>query len=178
MRINEFIEYMEKNVNGTMKSEQVLALVQKQLDVKKYISIKKKKNLVDKIIEKCIYFENGTFRIDAIDSYIYFTMLTIDTYTNLEIDSAEECFDMLSEAGLMKIVISALGQEYNDVQTLLNMKRNEILENNSLEMQLGKLFDGILDKVGDLNNTLIDLLNGLNIDKNSVMKIAQMFLQQ
>lgn len=178
MRTQEFIEYMGKNVNRTMKDEQILSLVQKQLEIKKYISIKDKKNLVDKIIEKCIYFENGTFRIDTIDCYIYFTMFTIDAYTNLEIDDVEECYDVLSEAGLMPVVIAALGQEHNDVLTFLNMKRNEILENNSIEMQLGRLFDTVLDKVEDFSEGLISTIDGLNINKDSVMKIAQMFLQQ
>lgn len=178
MRTNEFIEYMGKSINKAMKNEQILALVQKQLKVKKYIPLSEKKDLVDKIIEKCIYFENGTFRIDSIDSYIYFTMFTIDAYTDLEVDNVEECFDMLSESGLMPMVIKALGQEYNDVLTFLNMKRDEILENNSLEMQLGRLFDGVLEKVDDLGITLIDEIKNLNINKDSVMKVIQMFLQQ
>lgn len=178
MKTTDFIEYMGKNVNRNLKETQVLSLVQKQLEVKKYISIKEKKDLVDKIIEKCIYYENGTFRIDAIDSYIYFVMFTIDAYTNLEIDDVEECFDVLSESGLMPVVIAALGQEFQDVQTFLNMKRNEILENNSIEMQLGKLFESVLDKVSDFSDTLIKSLDGLNIDKNSVMKLMQMFVQK
>ena len=178
MRINEFIEYMAKNINRTLKEEQILTLVKNQLEVKKYIPLREKKDLVDKIIEKCLYYENGTFRIDAIDSYIYFTMFTIDTYTNLEIDDIEGCFDILSESGLMPVVITALGQEYNDVQTFLNMKRNEILENNSIEMQLGKFFEGTLEKVEDFGEELIETLNSLNINKDNVMKIVKMFVQQ
>ena len=178
MKTTDFIKYMEKNVNGTMKEKQILALVQKQLEVKKYISIKEKKDLVDKIIEKCIYYENGTFRIDAIDSYIYFVMLTIDTYTNLEIDDVEDCYDALSESQTMPLIIAALGQEFQDVQTFLNMKRSEILENNSIEMQLGKLFEGVLDVVGDAGKALTNMIDDLNIDKNSVMKIMQMIVQK
>ena len=178
MRINEFIEYMGKNVNRAMKQDDIVKLVKKQLEVKNYISIKEKKNLVDRIIEKCIYFENNTFRIDAIDSYIYFTMFTIDTYTNLEIDDVEDCFDALSESGLMPAVIAALGQEYQDVQTFLNMKRGEILENKSLEMQLGKFFEGALDKVEEFSEGIMSAIDGLNINKDSVMKIAKMFVQQ
>lgn len=178
MRTNDFIAYMGKNINRTMKEDQILASVKKQLEIKKYLPIQEKKDLVDRIIEKCIYFENNTFRIDAIDSYIYFTMFTIDTYTNLEIDNVEECFDALSESGLMPVVIAALGQEYQDVQTFLNMKRDEILENNSLEMQLGKFFENVLDQVSDLSDTVIKTIDGLNIDKKSVAKLIQMFAQQ
>ena len=178
MRINDFITNMGKSINGTMKEKQILALVQKQLEIKQYIPIKEKKELIEKIIEKCIYFENHTFRIDSIDSYLYFTMLTIDAYTNLEIDDVEECFDALSESGLMPVVIASLGQEYQDVQTFLNMKRAEILENNSVEMQLGKFFDGVLDKVEDFSEGIMSAIDGLNIDKDSVMKIVKMIVQQ
>lgn len=178
MRTHEFIEYMGKNVNRTTTQDDILKLVRKQLEVKKYISIKEKKDLVDDIINKCIYFENNTFRIDAIDSYIYFTMLTIERYTNLEIDDVEDCFDALSESGLMPAVIGALGQEYHDVQTFLNMKRGEILENNSVEMQLGKFFESVLDKVSDFSDTVMDSLSNLNIDKESIMKVVKMFVQQ
>lgn len=178
MKTVEFIEYMGKNINRTMKEEQILNSVQKQLEVKKYISIKEKKDLVDKILEKCIYYENGTFRIDSIDSYIYFTMFTIDTYTNLEIDDVEDCFDALSESGLMPVVIAALGQEYQDVQTFLNMKRSEILENNSVEMQVGKFCENVLEVIEDSGKGLIDIISSLNIDKDSVMEAIQMFVQQ
>lgn len=178
MRINEFIEHMGKNINGTMKENQILAIVQKQLEVKHYISIKEKKELIDKIIEKCIYFENGTFRIDAIDSYIYFTMFTIDAYTNLEIDDVEDCFDMLSESGLMPVVIASLGQEYQDIQTFLNMKRSEILENNSVEMQLGKFFEGVLDQFGEFSEGLMDTVQNLNIDQNTIMNAIKMIISK
>ena len=178
MRTHEFIEYMGKSINGTMNEEQILTLVKKQLEVKTYIPLKEKKELIDKIIDKCIYFENNTFRIDSIDSYIYFTMFTIDAYTNLEIDNVESCFDALAESGLLPVVIMSLGQEYQDVQTFFNMKRGEILENNSLEMQLGKFFENTLDKVSDFSDTIIDSLNNLNIDKDTVIKLIKMFVQQ
>ena len=168
MRVQDFIEYMKKNINRTMKNEQILDLVQKQPEVKKYIPINEKKDL----------FENGTFRIDSIDSYVYFTMFTIDTYTNLEIDDVENCFDMLSESGLMSVVIAALGQEYDDVQIFLNMKRDEILENNSVEMQFGKFFGGTLEKVENFSDELIDVIKGLNIDKDSIMNVVKMLIKQ
>ena len=178
MKVQEFIEYMTTSVNRTMKDEQVLALAKKQLEVKKYLPINEKKELVDKIVAKCVYFENGTFRIDSIDLYMYFTMMTIDAYTNLEIDDVEICFDILSESGMMPVIIAAFGQEYQDVQTFLNMKRNEILENNSLEMQLGKFFYNVLDKVEDFVKDFIDTFNNLNINKDNIIEVLQMFVQQ
>lgn len=178
MRVQEFIEYMGKNIARTMKEEQILAQVKKQLEIKDYISIKEKKELVDKIIYKSIYFEHGNYKIDQIDCYMYFTILTIDAYTNLEIDDIENCFDILSESGLISTVIGALGQEYNDVNTFLNMKCDEILQSNSIEMQAGKLFAGILEKVDDFEKALEEALSGLNLSKDSIAKIIKMIVQQ
>ena len=178
MKVQEFIEYMGKTVNSTMKNEHIINLAKNALEVKNYIPIKEKKDLIDNIIEKCIYFENGTFRIDSIDSYIYFTMLTIDAYTNIEIDDIEECFDTLSESGLMPIVIASLGQEYQDVQTFLNMKRNEIMENNSVEMQVAKFFESALETVGDFSEGIMEVLKNVNIDNESVINAINMFVNR
>lgn len=178
MRINEFIEYMGKNINRTLKEEQVLDLVKKKLEVKNYIPIKEKKELVEKIIHNSIYFENGNYKIDQIDCYMYFTMFTIDTYTNLEVDNTENCFDVLSESGLMPTVIGAIGQEYSDINTFLNMRQDEILESNSIEMQVGKFFTNILEKVDDFEKDLVEALNGLNLSKDSIAKIIKMIVQQ
>jgi hypothetical protein len=177
MRTHEFIEYMGKNVNRTLKEEQVLALVQKQLEVKKYIPIKEKKELVDKIIYHSAYFEDGILKINAIDCYMYFTMFTIDAYTNLEIDNVENCFDALSESGLMPAVIAALGQEYSDVNTFLNMKRDEMLADNSIENQVGKFLDKISREVDGVKGAITDAIGGLNINKEDVIKLVKLFVQ-
>ena len=178
MRTHEFIEYMGKSINGTMKEEQILALAQKQLEVKNYLSIKEKKDLIDKIIYNSAYFEDGILKINAIDCYVYFTMFTIDAYTNLEIDNVEACFDVLSESGLISVIISALGQEYNDVNTYLNMKRSELLADNSIEVQVGKFLNNISGEVENLKTALIDVLGGFDINKNDVIKLIKMIVQQ
>ncbi len=77
MKINEFIEYMQKNANRTMKEDQLLSTVKKILDIKKYIPIGKKKEIIDKIINQCIYYADGVYKIDGIEKYLYFTMYNL-----------------------------------------------------------------------------------------------------
>ena len=178
MRIHEFIEYMGKNVNRTLKEEQILTLVKKQLEVKNYVSLSEKKVLVEKIVANSCYLEDGMLKIDPIDCYMYFTMLTIDAYTNLEIDDMENAFDALSESGLLPVVIMSLGQEYNDVQIFLNMRRDEILQSGSIEVQFSKFFNNVLTNVDDLKQAVIEMIGGLNIEKDDVMKLIKMFVQQ
>lgn len=177
MRTQEFIEYMGKSMNGTMKSEQIVALAKKQLEVKNYIPLKEKKDLVEKIIYHSAYFEDGILKINAIDCYMYFTMFTIDAYTNLEIDSIENCFDALSESGLMSVVIAALGQEYSDINTFLNMKRDEMLADNSIENQVGKFLDKISREVDGVKGAITDAIGGLNVNKEDVIKLVKLFVQ-
>ena len=77
MKINEFIEKMNQNKGKLLKPEQVQAFVKKELEVKEYISIKEKKQIVDDIINECILYEDGVFKFDEIDKYICFTMKSL-----------------------------------------------------------------------------------------------------
>ena len=177
MKVREFVEHMNKNVNATMKDKQVLDLVRKTLEVKKYISIKEKKKIIDEVINQCIYYDNGTFRIDNINSYVIFTMSVIDTYTNLEVYDIEECYDILSEANLLTIIIGSFELEYNEINILFNMKRDEILENNSVEMQIGRFLNEILDKVDGFGDYLIKSMDELDINKDAILNFVNTMLK-
>ena len=163
MKVQEFIEYMGKNVNATMKDKQIVGLAQKQLEIKKYIPIKEKKELVDKIIYHSAYFENGVTRISNIDCYMYFTMFTIGAYTNLEFDNIEEAYDALSASGMLPVIIGTIGYEYNEVNTLLSMKRDEILEDLSVEMQVAKFLNYTTEKVDEFKSVVTDSVKSLDI---------------
>ena len=166
MKINEFIEYMKKNTNRTMKEDQFMSIVKKALDVKKYIPIGEKKNLIDKIINQCIYYTDGVYKIDGIEKYVYFTMYVIESYTNLELsENIESDFDLLSESDLLPIVIGAIGKEYDDVNILLQLKCDDILVDNSVEAQCGKLCTYIIDSLDNLQDGLSKFTEGLQLDK-------------
>lgn len=166
MKINEFIEYMKKNTNRAMKDDQFMSIVKKVLDVKKYIPIGQKKDLVDKIINRCIYYTDGVYKIDGIEKYIYFTMYIIDAYTNLELsENIETDLDLLSESDLLPIVIGAIGKEYDDMNILLQLKCDDIMVDNSIEVQCGKLCTYIIDSLDNLQEGLGEFANGLQFDK-------------
>lgn len=173
MKTNEFIEYMGKNINRTMKDEQILSLVQKQLEIKQYLPINEKKELVDKIIYQSAYYQDGMLKISEIDCYMYFTMFTIDAYTNLEIDNVEACFDDLSASGMLTVIIGAIGKEYNEVNTFLNMKRDEILGEATIEAQVAKFLDYVTGKVNGLSSVVEDSLKDID-----VKSLISMFIQK
>lgn len=184
MTTREIITLMGDSKNKMLKTEQLQALLKKKLEVKEYISIKAKKSLVDDIVNECILYEDGIFKFNDIDKYICFTMRTIAAYTNLELsEDLEEEYDLLCESKLLESIISTFKKEYDDVNILLQMKCDYVLNNNTLEAQVGRFFDGILEKVDILVDTLANKvdgfdLNNLPINSEDLGKLMQLLNTQ
>ena len=167
MKINELVNLMTQNKSKLLKAEQIQAFLKKELDIKEYLSIKRKKALIDNIINECILYENGVYKFDDTDKYIYFTMRTIETYTNLELsDDIEDDYDLLCEAKLLNSIIETFTGEYENVKVLLQMKCDYILSSNTIESQLGRFLDSLLDKVDSVVDVLSDKVS--NFDMNQL----------
>lgn len=184
MTTKEIITLMSDSKNKMLKTEQLQALLKKKLEVKEYISIKTKKDLVNAIVNECILYEDGIFKFNDIDKYICFTMRTIEAYTNLELsDDLEEEYDLLCESKLLDSIINTFKKEYDDVNILLQMKCDYVLNHNTLEAQAGRLFDGILDKLDVIINSLSNKVdsfdfNNLSIDNENLGKLMQLINKQ
>jgi pentose-5-phosphate-3-epimerase len=82
-------------------------------------------------------------------------MKTIAAYTNLELsDDIEDDYDALCESGLLNSVVNSFIGEYENVSMLLQMRCEYILSCNSIESQVGRFLDGILDKVAEMRKWL------------------------
>lgn len=166
MKVQELVEFMKKNTNKTMKEDQVASLLKRTIEPKSYMSIKDKKQLVDKIVNKSIYYDNGIFKFDGIERYVYFTMYTIEAYTNLELSGdIEDDFDTLSESKLLPVIICLIQQEYDDVNIYLQMQCDYILEDNSVELQVGKFLNGILNAVDTFGSKISSYAENMDIEK-------------
>lgn len=166
MKINAFIENMNQNKSKLLKSEQVQSFIKKELNVKEYLSIKDKKQLVNSIVNECILYEDGVFKFDEIDKYICFTMRIIAAYTNLELsDDIENDYDALCESKLLNAVIESFNGEYENIKVLLQMKCDYILSGNTIEAQLGRFFDSVLEKVDGVAGALS------NFDVNKLLEM-------
>lgn len=166
MTIKELITLMSDSKNKMLKTDQLQALLKKKLDVKEYISIKAKKELINDIVNECILYEDGIFKFNDIDKYICFTIKTIEAYTNLELsDDLEAEYDLLCESKLLESIINTFKKEYDDVNILLQMKCDYVMSSNTLEAQAGRLFDGILDKFDVITNTLSSKIDGFDFNK-------------
>lgn len=184
MKVNELIETMGNNKNKLLKAEQKQEVLKKTLEVKEYLSIKQKKELVENIINECILFDDGVFKFDGIDKYICFIMRTIEAYTSLELsEDMEDDYDLLCESQLLEMIVSLFRKEYDEVNILLQMKSDYILSANTMESQFGRFLDGISDKLDVLAGIVANKVNefdfkNMPIDKNDLKKLMKFMDKQ
>ena len=164
MKVQEFVEFATSNKNKILKSDQLLEVVKKEINTKEYLGIKEKKSLVDSIIDECILFEDGVYKFDEIDKYILFTMKTIEAYTDIELSNdIETDYDVLCSHKALNVIVDSFGGEYENVRTLLQMKCDYILTHNTIDAQVGKFLNGVLESVEEISISLSSKLKEFDI---------------
>ena len=185
MKILEFIQVVNNNKAKLYNKADKNALqnfIKQTLNIKSYISIKEKKQLVEDIVSETIIYENGLLKFNGIDQYIVYAMKCIEAYTDLELsDDIENDYDELSKVGLLEPITSTFAEEYKTVLTLLQMQCDYILMDNSISSKVGVFLTSISSIIDKLANSLSNSVDNfdiskLNIDKKDIEKITK-FLQ-
>lgn len=185
MKILEFIQVVNNNKAKLYNKADKNALqnfIKQTLNIKSYISIKEKKQLVEDIVSETIIYENGLLKFNGIDQYIVYAMKCIEAYTDLELsDDIENDYDELSKVGLLEPITSTFAEEYKTVLTLLQMQCDYILMDNSISSKVGVFLTSISSIIDKLANSLSNSIDNfdiskLNIDKKDIEKITE-FLQ-
>lgn len=163
MKTNELVTLVSNN--KVLKADQLQILLKKELEVKEYLSIKDKKRLVGDIVNQCLLYDDGIFKFDDIEKYVCFTMNVIAAYTNIELsDDIEEDYDILCQSKLLNTVINTFKSEYDEVNILLQMKCEYILNDNNVEVQIGKFLNGTLDKIDDIGKVLANKIDSFDVN--------------
>ena len=166
MTVRELAELVNNNKNKLLKPEQLQVMLKKELEVKDYLSIKDKKQLVEDIVNECVLWDNGVFKFDEIEKYVVFTMRTIAAYTNIELSTdIEDDYDELCRTKLLGTIIELFDTEYNEISLLLRMKCDYILNENSIEMQVGKFLNNISEKIDVFAEKLGNQVENFDISK-------------
>ena len=185
MKINEFLDVVNANKAKLYNKANKNALsdfIKQTLNIKSYISIKEKKQLVEDIVSETIIYENGLLKFNGIDQYIVYAMKCIEAYTDLELsDDIENDYDELSKVGLLEPITSTFEEEYKTVLTLLQMQCDYILMDNSISSKVGVFLTSVSSIIDKLANSLSNSVDNfdiskLNIDKKDIEKITE-FLQ-
>ena len=185
MKIKEFLDVVNANKAKLYNKADKNALsnfIKQTLNIKSYISIKEKKQLVEDIVSETIIYENGLLKFNGIDQYIVYAMKCIEAYTDLELSNdIEYDYDELSKTGLLEAITSTFAEEYKTVLTLLQMQCDYILMDNSISSKVGIFLTRLSSIIDKLANSLTNSVDNfdiskLNIDKKYIEKITE-FLQ-
>lgn len=180
MKVNELVNMMNDSRVSALKPEQLRTKLQKELEVKKYLSIKDKESLVKTIVNDSIYYEDGIYKINGIEKYINFTMLVIAAYTNLELsDDIKSDFDMLCEADLIGKVVDTFDSEYQSVLGFLQMHCDYVLASNSVSSKIGVFLDGVMNNIDNLTTVFSNKIenfsfNDLDINPDDIGKVTEL----
>ena len=181
MKIKEFVEIMESNKSKIYSKTDASAMsnfIKKTLDIKDYLPLQEKKDLISQIIDASIIYENSMYKFDK---YVYLVMFSIVAYTNIELsDDIENDYDELCRSGLLTMIVDSFKDEYKSVMMLLDMQCNYILADNALGAKFGTFIEGLsknINSLADVLKTKIENINldSLNIDLNNVQSLLEKF---
>lgn len=184
MKIAEFIEaFKAKKVMNTQINPNVIGdFIKKELEVKAYVPLVEKQSIAQIVLESCANIKDGVIAVDSIQKYVIFTITILSTYTNLEFDGNENdldaydalCSYQIGDHTLLDEIVKTFEKEYVRCNDILNMMTADLLAENNIEKQVGKLLSKISEKISVLGDSLIDKLgdfdtglNQLDIDKLS-----------
>ena len=177
MRILEFVEDYknDKVINTQIKPNAVGEYIKEKLEVKDYVSFVEKQSIAQVVLETCANMKDGVIAIDSIQKYIIFTIMVLSTYTNLEFDGDEDlasydalCSYQIGDGTLLDEIVKTFEKEYVRCNDILNMMTADLMAENNIEKQVGKLLSGISEKINNLGDSLIDKLGNFNMDLNQL----------
>lgn len=182
MNIIEFVEGFKKDrvMNTKTDTTIVSQYIKEKLEVQDYIPFVEKQSIAQIVLESCAHLRDGVISIDSIKKYMIFTITVLSAYTNLEFAGDETdldaydalCSCVVDGGTLLDAIVKTFEKEYVRCNDILNMMTADLMAENNIEKQVGKLLSGISTKVNELGDVLKDKaegmernLNQLNIDK-------------
>ena len=179
MKINEFIEnYKAKRFmvakNGTDERSEWL---KSELEIKAYIPFKEKRKIAEMIVAQNIKEVDGIKKYDDISSYVSLVVASIMAHTNLEFDTDPIVdYDLLAESGLLSQILAEFQGSHEEIGILLKMAIAFELEDNNVNVLVGrfldsvlKKLDGVVDGVKELvGNVVLKELLGMNFKEEDL----------
>lgn len=173
MRINELVEKYGQNERIN---------IAKEIEAIPYISIMRKRQIAELVLDNCTYEVDGEIHIDSVERYLLFTIAVISAYTNLEFDYEDgfaiEDYDALCESGLLIKIIDCFKDDYASCQEILNMMTTDKLQDNmTIEKKLYQFLDGVQYTLDSVVNGVVEQLNLGSLDDLKLVKdsLSSMF---
>lgn len=153
MKVNEFIEkYQAGRVLNTKANPNAVGdFIKKTLEIKEYVPFRVKQKAVQTVVKTCTDEVDGVKKNDAVSQYVSFVIAMLTLHTNLECDDPINDYDALCEAGLLNLIIETFMADYNECEALMKMCVAAELEDNNINVLVGKFLNKIIEFVSSLN---------------------------
>ena len=161
MKVIEFVELFKKQkFNVQVNPNAISDFITKTLEVKTYLPFATKRDIVEMVVDECTEEIDGVWRHDQISQYVSFIVAMLHSHTTLEFsDNPVDDYDKLAEAKLLMPIIETFIADYNDCEILLKMETASKLEENNINVLVGKFLNGLSDKL----DVVLDNLGNVNI---------------
>lgn len=108
-----------------LADEKRIEIIQNLIHPKKYISFKKKQDMILDILNRVVCVnENGDLLYNSCEKYVLFITTLLSVYTDLDID--ENSYDILCSNNLLNYTIGALGSEYDICLGIMEMYMDDL----------------------------------------------------
>ena len=168
MTVQEFVKtFTEKKIINTKINEHAVSdYLKEELHIKTYIPFRIKREVVEMVVAQNIKEVDGVKHYDNINSYISFIVAMISTHTILKFSEDPVVdYDLLAENGLLPQIIAEFKASYDECDILLKMAVAAELENNNINVFVGKFLDGILKRMDGFGEIAKEKLGNLNIQE-------------
>lgn len=167
MLVHDFIEnYKAKKFMNTKQGvDERAEWIRKELEVKTYIPFKKKRQIAEMVVAQNINEADGIKKIDTINQYIGFIVAMLTAHTNLEFSQDPVAdYDLLAESGLLSQIIAEFQESYTECDVILKMALAMELEDNNINVLVGRFLDNILKKLDGVGEALKSKLDNFDIE--------------
>lgn len=158
MKVNEFIKEFKNTTN-----------IEEIIEVKKHISTPEKLRIAKEAMDASVEFDRGYISFDSHKKYLAFVFATIEAHTNLEFtrewyERVAE-YDALCENELIGHIIAGFQHSYETCLSVLNMKCDDLLVDNSVEASIAKIAASISENLDVFIGALSDKLSEIDLKK-------------
>ncbi len=163
--VKNFIDdFKQKKIQNTKLNDHAISdYLKETLEIKTYLPFRTKRMLVETVVSQNIEWVDGIKKIDAINEYIGFIVAVLSAHTAIEFsDDPVADYDLLAESGLLPQIIAEFQESYAECDVLIKLARASELEDNNINMLVGRFLNGILtrlDSVGEVLKTNIGNIN-------------------
>jgi len=99
--------------------------IERVVTIKKYISIKEKFKIVDEYREIFKQHREDYPKYESYVAFIFFNLIVVKYYTNIDIQLTYEEFDLLSSSNLLSEIVQKIGQDYSLLMQLAQININK-----------------------------------------------------